>query len=148
MSSDSLDAFKDAYIFKVFGDQLTFVCKEYNNFQGSKSKFMVSDFNIFPIMLLSMEWILVYCRFNNYFTFITKGKLHFSLTLIYSFYCCLVKESRALSVVKQFANWELVAYKPIAYKSRISVINVGTTTNYKLLLWLTLIKRHICIFCQ
>ena len=33
----------------------------------------------------------MYCRFNNYFTFITKEKLHFSL--ICCFYCCLVKGS-------------------------------------------------------
>ena len=35
--------------------------------------------------------ILVYCRFNNYFIFITKEKLHFSLTS--SFYCCFVEET-------------------------------------------------------
>ena len=36
-------------------DQVTFACKEFNNFQNSKSIFMISDLKIFPIMLLSME---------------------------------------------------------------------------------------------
>ena len=72
--------------------------------------------------------ISIYCRFNNYFTLITKEKLHFSL--IYSFYCCLVKEDWALKVAYQFEVWVLVAYKLVAYK-KTSVINVGATTNYK-----------------
>ena len=67
--------------------------------------------------------------------------------LIYSFYCCLVKEGWPLKVALQFTIWGLVAYKPVAYK-KINVINEGTTTNYNFLLWLTLIKRHICTFCQ
>ena len=36
------------------------------------------------------SWLWVYCRFNSYFTFIEKEKLHFSL--ICSYYCCLVKK--------------------------------------------------------
>ena len=32
-------------------DQVTFAGKEYNNFEDSKSVFMISDFRIFPIML-------------------------------------------------------------------------------------------------
>ena len=40
----------------------------------------------FSQQCFSDSWILVYCRFNNYFTFISMEKLHFSL--IYSFYCC------------------------------------------------------------
>ena len=40
------------------------------------------------------NWILAYCQFKNYFTFITKNKLYFSLTC--SFYCCLVKKGSAL----------------------------------------------------
>ena len=67
----------------------------------------------------------MYCPFNNYFTLITKEKLHFSL--IYSFYCCLVEEDWALKIAYQFEVWVLVAYK------KISVINVGATTNYKFL---------------
>ena len=54
---------KVAYIFKVFGaqsclmfaqqfDQIICVCDEYNNFQDSKFIYMISDFKIFPIMLL------------------------------------------------------------------------------------------------
>ena len=42
-------------------------------------------------------WILVYCRFNSYFTFISKEKLHFLLTC--SFYCYLLKGNWALKVV-------------------------------------------------
>ena len=52
------------------------------------------------------SWILVYCRFNNYFT----------VFLICSFYFCLVKEVWALKVAKQFAIRGLVGYKPVAYK--------------------------------
>ena len=33
-------------------DKVTYVCKEYNHFQDSRSIFMIGDFNIFPIMLL------------------------------------------------------------------------------------------------
>ena len=65
-------------------------------------------------MLLRQLWQLVHCRFNSYFRFITKEKPHFSL--IYSFYCCLVKEGWALKVASQFAIQGLVAYKPVAYK--------------------------------
>ena len=72
------------------------------------------------------SWIMVYCRFNNYFTFVTKKKLHFSM--IFIFYCRLVKEGWALKVAQQFAIRRLVAYK------KINLFHVGTTTNYKLLL--------------
>ena len=106
-------------------DQLTYVCKQYNNFQDSKFIFMISVFKIFPIMLLRF-WcilvllrILVHCRFNSYFTSITKGKLYFSL--ICSFYCWLVKKVWGLKVAKQFAIRGLVAYKLVAYKKSMSV---------------------------
>ena len=56
----------------------------------------------------------MYCPFNNYFTFITKEKLHFSLICI--FYCGLVKKGLALKVAVQFAVRGLVAYNPVAYK--------------------------------
>ena len=62
--------------------------------------------------------ILVYCRFNSYFMFITKEKLHLSLT--FSFYCCLLKEAWALKVASQLAVRGLVAYKPVAYKKLYS----------------------------
>ena len=46
--------------------------------------------------------------------FIKKEELHFSL--IFRFYCCLVKEGLALKVALQIAIRGLVAYKPVAYK--------------------------------
>ena len=58
-------------------------------------------------------WILVYYQFNSYFTFMTKEKLHFSLTC--SFYCCLEKEGSALKIAYQFPIRRLVAYKLVAY---------------------------------
>ena len=46
--------------------------------QYSKSIFMISDFEIFPITLLrQLNWILMYCPFNSYFTFVTKVKVLF-----------------------------------------------------------------------
>ena len=50
-------------------------------------------------------------------------KLHFSLNL--NFYCCLVKYVWALKVVSQFAIPVLVAYKPIAYKTKCSIFKFG-----------------------
>ena len=38
--------------------------------------FVISDFNIFQIKLWD-SWISTYCRFDSYFTFIKKKKLHF-----------------------------------------------------------------------
>ena len=84
-------------------------------FLGFKIEKMISDFKTFPIMLLSMEIYLHVLRqpnvdaFNNHFTFATKEKLRFSL--IFSFYCSLVKEGWAMKVAYQFAFWGLVAYK-------------------------------------
>ena len=51
---------KVAYIFEVWGSKLNngcsavwiTVCKKYNNFQDSKSLFMITDFKISPMMLL------------------------------------------------------------------------------------------------
>ena len=66
---------------------------------------MIFDFKIFSVMLLRMETYLhvlkqlsfgVLSVYFGDFTFITKKKLHFSL--IYSIFCCLVKEGRALKV--------------------------------------------------
>ena len=68
-------------------DQVTYLCEEYNNFQDSKSIFMISYFKIFPIMLLRK---LNFGVFSLYFTFIAKEKLPFSLVCRFS--CCLVKE--------------------------------------------------------
>ena len=75
-------ALKVAYIFKVFRaqsclilgywfDQVTFVCKECNNLQDSKSILMIIDFKIFPIMFLGQlnfdglsikQLFYVYCK--------------------------------------------------------------------------------------
>ena len=65
------------------------------------------------------SFILVYCQFRSYFTFIGKEKIHFSLT--YSFYCCLVKEAWVLKVAQQFAIRGLVAYKKAYSDMPISV---------------------------
>ena len=67
---------------------LTNACEECNNFQDSRQMFMISYFKVSQKSFWD-SWILVYCQFKNYFTFITKKKLYFPLT--YSFYCCLVK---------------------------------------------------------
>ena len=68
---------------------VTYVREKYSNFQDSKSIYMISNFKIFPIMLLRGPNFCVQ-KFNSYFTFITKEKLFSSL--ICSFYCCLVKK--------------------------------------------------------
>ena len=57
--------------------------------------FMISDFEIFPTMLLR-QLNFGDCQFNSYFTFITKEKLHFSL--ICSFHCYLEKKGSTLKV--------------------------------------------------
>ena len=81
--------------------------------QDPKSIFKITNFKIFPIMLLRY-WILVHCRLNNSFYVYCKGKT--PLFFICSFYCCLVKEGWTLKVVQQFFIQSLVAYKLIAYK--------------------------------
>ena len=43
---------KVAYRLAQQFDQLTYACEEYNNYKNSKSIFMISDFKVFPIMLL------------------------------------------------------------------------------------------------
>ena len=57
---------------------------------------------------------LVYCQFNSYFTFITEGRLIFSL--ICSFYCCLVKEGWTPENCLAICHRGLFAYKPVVYK--------------------------------
>ena len=57
-------------------------------FQDSKSTFIMNDFK-FSTKCFWDSWILVYCQFDNCFTFAGNEKLHFSLNCI--FYCCLVK---------------------------------------------------------
>ena len=64
--------------------------------------------------MLLRYWILVHCRFNNFFYVYCKGKT--PLFFICSFYCCLVKEGWILKVDQQFSIRGLVAYKLIAYK--------------------------------
>ena len=91
-------------------DYVTYVCQECNHLQNSKSIFMITDFKIFPIMLLRQLNFGVLSVYN-YFTFIAKEKLHFSVT---SFYCYLVKHGWALKVAQQFA-WLLI--------KKLSVVN-------------------------
>ena len=74
---------------------------------------MITDFKIFPIMLLRY-WVLVHCRFNNPFNVYCKGKT--PRFFICRFCCCLVKEGWTLKVVQQFAIRGLVAYKLIVSK--------------------------------
>ena len=80
-------ALKVAYIFKIFRAQnglmvtqqfyeVTQVCEEYNNFQDSKSKFMISDF---PNNAFEAAEFLVHCWPNSCFMFVTKEKLFFNL---------------------------------------------------------------------
>ena len=57
---------------------------------------MISDFKIFPVMLLKQLNFRV-LSVIDYFTFIAKEKLYFSLMC--SFYCCLLKDGLALKVV-------------------------------------------------
>ena len=61
---------------------------------------MISDLNIFPnsnnALVLRMEYGVnfgVLSLTTILRLLATKEKLHFSLTLICSFYCCLVKEA-------------------------------------------------------
>ena len=60
-----ISALKLAYTFNVFGvqsclivaqpfEQVTYVCEKYNNFRDSRSIFMVSDYKVFPIMLMGL----------------------------------------------------------------------------------------------
>ena len=71
---------------------LTSVCEECNNFQDSRQMFVISDFKVFPKILLRFlmyfSRILVYCQFKNYFTFITKKKLYFFLNLQFLLLLC------------------------------------------------------------
>ena len=78
---------------------------------------MITDFKIFPIMLLRY-WILVHCRFNNFYCVNCKGKT--PLFFICSFYCCLVKEGWTLKVVRQFSIRGLVDYKKPSVSKRLS----------------------------
>ena len=71
--------------------------------------------------MLLEYWILVHCRFNNFFYVYCKGKT--PLLFFCSFCCCLLKEGWTLKDVQQFAIWGLVAYKLIGYKKpRVSKI--------------------------
>ena len=57
--------------------------------------------------------------------FITKEKLHFSLTC--SFYCCLVQVTWALQVAERFAVRGLVAFKPVVFKKVYSDVLISAT---------------------
>ena len=65
------------------------------------------------------SWILVYCRFDSYFTFVAKKKIlffHYSIIIP-----LLLLSERGLSPEScwQFAMWRLVAYKLLVYKKII-----------------------------
>ena len=96
------------------------VCEECNNFHYWRSIFMVNNLK-FSKKCFWDSWILKYCQFSCYLTFITKEKLHFSVTC--SFYCCLEKELSALKVAFQFAIRGLVVYKPVTYNKKGISIN-------------------------
>ena len=83
------------------------------------------------------SWIVVFCRFNSYFTLITKVKLHFSLICseIFNLYCCLVKEDWVLKVAYQFAIRRLVAYKAVACKKNNKCIKMWQWGTRKQQLW-------------
>ena len=72
--------------------------QEYSSFGDSKP---ISDFDFLPMSIFWDNWILMHCRFNSYFTLITKEKLLFSLFC--SFYCCLQKE---------FEPWKVLSNLP------------------------------------
>ena len=71
------------------------VGEEYNNFHFLRSILMASDLK-FSQKCFWDSSILFYCQFSSYFTFITKEKVHFSVTC--SFCCCLEKEGSVLKV--------------------------------------------------
>ena len=91
-------------IFKVFGTQscLMVALVVWPMFARNAMIFRIQDRCLWSVILKFPQksfwdsWILVYCQFKNYFKFITKKKLHFSLTC--RFYCCLVKKESALKV--------------------------------------------------
>ena len=105
-------------------DQVTLFCQKSSSFQNSKTIFMISDFNIFPIMLsilLNFGLLSVYLLFHIYY----KGKTLLSLICSFSF-CCLVKEGLTVKVASQFDIGGLIDYKPITYKKIVYslIINV------------------------
>ena len=95
---------------------ITYVCEEFNDFQDSKP-ILQSLILKFSRRCFSDSWILVYCRFNSYFWFVTKEKLHFNLLFLY---LLSVKEGWSLKVDQQFAIWGLVAYKPFMYAAAVA----------------------------
>ena len=96
-------------------------------FQDSKPIFIVSNFKVFPKILLKQMKIGVLPVWRLFYVF-AKENLHFSLTC--SLYCCLVK---GLSSGVCLAIWRLVAYKPVTYKKtnkntyKISYKNTNNT---------------------
>ena len=101
-NEDQASDLKVAYICKLLlkllngcFSSLTNVCEECSNF-GFQNRHLQSVTLKFSQKCFWDSSILVYCWFENYFMFIAKEKLHFSL--ICSFYCCLVKGGWALKV--------------------------------------------------
>ena len=113
-------ALKVAYVFKVFGaqsclmvEQVTYVYKKYNNFQDSKSIFMISNFKNFPIILLrqlNLGVILVWQLFYIYY----KGKTPLLINL--QFALLLSEREFSPESSQQCAIRGLVAYEPVADK--------------------------------
>ena len=94
---------KIAFISKVFGaksylmftqqfDQVTYVCGEYNNFQDSKSIFMISDFKILSRMLLQQLNFGV-CIVDSTSTFPLLQRKNSTFPESVVFFCCLVNKS-------------------------------------------------------
>ena len=75
---------------------------------------MISDFKILRNNAFETAVLWYIVGLTAILRLLQKEKHYVSL--IYSFYCCLVKKGRALKVVQQFAIRGLVAYKPVAYK--------------------------------
>ena len=102
------------------------------------------------------RFILLYCHFKSYFTFIGKEKIHFSL--ICSFYCCLVKEAWALKVAYQFAVRRLVAYKkaysdmPISVRAALHhgrrAVDIFENPWRKIIGWITFYISFIHLFAS
>ena len=89
---------------------------------------------------------LMYSRLNNYFTIITKEKLHFSL--VCSFYFCLAKEGWALKAAEQFTMRGLVAYKPVAYKKNLILSAAACLFPKKLIPAMRSFKGKINIYIE
>ena len=111
-----VSALKVTYILKFFGapsclmvaqqfDLVTSAGEECNNFQDSKSMFLISAFNIFPIMLLrQLNFGLLSAKQPFYFLYEGKTLLFFNL----QFLLLLSEKGLSPEVAQQFAIRGLV----------------------------------------